>query len=53
MKDKQRKNINVSDTLVWGLIVGFMGGVLLDMVALGLIVGVLLGCIPGFINMVK
>ena len=44
------KNKNHNDKLAWGLIIGFMGGLLLDNLALGLVAGVVIGSLPKFIS---
>lgn len=50
MKNKQNGNSSSNDTLVWGLILGFMGGLLMDNLALGLVAGVIVGSLPKCIN---
>lgn len=50
MKNKQNGNSSSNDTLVWGLILGFMGGLLMDNLALGLVAGVIVGSLPKFVN---
>ena len=43
---KNRKNRKSSSKMAWGLILGFMGGLLLDNIALGFVVGLLIGSLP-------
>lgn len=50
MKNKQNGSNSSNDTLVWGLILGFMGGLLMDNLALGLVAGVTVGSLPKFVN---
>lgn len=42
---KSKKN---NDKFVWGLILGFVGGLLLDNIALGLVIGVVIGSLTKF-----
>lgn len=39
-----------NDNVAWGLILGFFGGVLINNIALGLVLGLLIGCFPKFID---
>lgn len=41
---------NNNDKLAWGLILGFMGGLLLDNLALGLVAGIVIGSLSKFIS---
>lgn len=46
MKNRKNRKSSSNDKIAWGLILGFMGGLLLDNIALGLVVGLLIGSLP-------
>lgn len=50
MKYQQGNDSGSNDKLAWGIIIGFLGGVIFDHLAFGLIAGVVIGSIPKVIN---
>ena len=43
MKNRKNRKSSSNDKIAWDLILGFMGGLLLDNIALGFVVGLLIG----------
>ena len=46
VKNRKNRKSSSNDKIAWGLILGFMGGLLLDNIALGFVVGLLIGSLP-------
>ena len=46
MKNRKNRKSSSNDKIAWGLILGFMGGLLLDNIALGFVGGLLIGSLP-------